>query len=564
MKKQGFLLGSFILGITMLITKALGMIYKIPLTNILGGTGMGYYSSAYTIFMPLYAIAASGIPSAMSMIVAESYAFERYKNIRRIKHVALIGFTFISLAASILMILLSYPISKYISGDSKSYLCIIAIAPSILVGSVMSVYRGYYEGLRNMLPTAVSEIIESILRVIFGLGGAYLAIHLAENGYAENGMVFGQQINSQEEVINAATPYISAFSLLGVTLSTLAAAIYCALRSRFFGDGITKKMIASDIVTDRMRTIFKSILSLSFPIAVSSVITTVISMIDLATIPPLIKRLLENNNNIDLFQIIGSQIEYNDIPNFVYGSFVGLALTIFGLVPSLTGIFGKSSFANVAACYSKKDMISLNKNINAALFSTNFIAMPCSFGLMILSEPILSIFFRSRPLEVSISVKPLMNLCIGIIFISITVTMFSLLQAVGNVKAPLKILSGGLIIKLILNITLMNIPQLNISGAAISTSISYMFIGICAIHSFVRYTNVKVDYLTTIFKPLFASILSAIVILFSYMFINDYHNYVISLFISIVIGSIMYILFMCLLSVFNKNTIKSMFSNTNV
>lgn len=557
-------MGSFILGITMLITKALGMIYKIPLTNVLGGTGMGYYSSAYTIFMPLYAIAASGIPSAMSMIVAENYAFERYKNIRRIKHVSLIGFSFISLMASLFMILLSYPISKYISGDSKSYLCVIAIAPSILVGSIMSVYRGYYEGLRNMLPTAVSEIIESILRVILGLGGAYLAIYLAETEFTKYGTVFGQIIDSSEEVLNAAIPYISAFSLFGVTLSTLVAAIYCAIRSRILGDGITKQMISSDIVTDRMRTIFKSILSLSFPIAVSSVITTVISMIDLATIPPLIKRLLESGKNSDLFKIIGSQIDKNDIPNFAYGSFVGLALTIFGLVPSLTSIFGKSSFANVAACYSKKDMPSLTKNVNAAIFSTNFIAIPCALGLMILSEPILSLFFHSRPLEVSISVKPLMYLCIGIIFISITVTMFSLLQAAGNVKAPLKILFGGLIIKLILNIALISISQLNLSGAAISTSVSYMFIGICAVHSFTKYTGVKIDFLTTSIKPLFAGILSSIVILFSFILANERYNQVISLFISIIIGSIMYILFMCLLSVFNKNTVKSLFSNTNI
>lgn len=564
MKKQGFLLGSFILGTTMLITKALGMIYKIPLTNILGGTGMGYYSSAYTVFMPLYAIAASGIPSAMSMIVAENYAFERYKNIRRIKHVSLIGFTFISLMASLLMILLSYPISKYISGDSKSYLCVIAIAPSILVGSIMSVYRGYYEGLRNMLPTAVSEIIESILRVIFGLGGAYLAIYLAQASFAKKGTVFGQAIENPDEILDAAIPYISAFSLFGVTLSTLAAAIYCALRSRILGDGITKKMITSDIVTDRMRTIFKSILSLSFPIAVSSVITTVISMIDLTTIPPLIKRLLIRNSNADLFKMIGSQIDANDIPNFVYGSFVGLALTIFGLVPSLTGIFGRSSFANVATCYSKKNMVSLEKSVNAALFSTNFIAMPCSLGLVILSEPILSLFFRSRPLEVAISVKPLMYLCVGIIFISITVTMFALLQAVGNVKAPLRILFGGLIIKLLLNIALISIEQLNISGAAVSTSISYMFIGICSVRSFIKYTGVKIDFVTTTFKPLFAGILSSIVILFSFILTKESQNKVVSLFISIIIGSIMYILFMCLLSVFNKNTIKSMFSNTNI
>ncbi len=564
MKKQGFLMGSFILGITMLITKALGMIYRIPLTNILGGTGMGYYSSAYTIFMPLYAIAASGIPSAMSMVVAESYAFERYKNIRRIKHVSLIGFSFISLLASLLMIILSYPISKYISGDSKSYLCVIAIAPSILVGSIMSVYRGYYEGLRNMLPTAISEIIESILRVLLGLGGAYLAIYMANSSYAKNGTVFGQVINDPADILNYATPYISAFSLFGVTLSTLIATIYCALRTKISGDGITKQMIASDVVTDRMRTIFKSVLSLAFPIAVSSVITTVISMIDLATIPPLIKRLLEKNSNIDLFQIIGNQIDAKDIPNFVYGSFVGLALTIFGLIPSLTSIFGKSSFANVATCYSKKNMPALTKSVNAAIFSTNFIAMPCALGMIILSKPILSLFFSTRPLEVAITVKPLMYLCIGMIFISITVTTFSLLQAVGNVKAPLKILTGGLIIKLILNIALMSIESLNINGAAISTSICYMYIGICAVRTFKKYTGVKLDLITTSLKPLFAGILSSIVILFSFIFANERQNQVISLLFSIIIGSIMYILFMCLLSVFNKNTIKSLFSNTNI
>ena len=557
-------MGSFILGITMLITKALGMIYRIPLTNILGGTGMGYYSSAYTIFMPLYAIAASGIPSAMSMVVAESYAFERYKNIRRIKHVSLIGFSFISLLASLLMIILSYPISKYISGDSKSYLCVIAIAPSILVGSIMSVYRGYYEGLRNMLPTAISEIIESILRVLLGLGGAYLAIYMANSSYAKNGTVFGQVINDPADILNYATPYISAFSLFGVTLSTLIATIYCALRTKISGDGITKQMIASDVVTDRMRTIFKSVLSLAFPIAVSSVITTVISMIDLATIPPLIKRLLEKNSNIDLFQIIGNQIDAKDIPNFVYGSFVGLALTIFGLIPSLTSIFGKSSFANVATCYSKKNMPALTKSVNAAIFSTNFIAMPCALGMIILSKPILSLFFSTRPLEVAITVKPLMYLCIGMIFISITVTTFSLLQAVGNVKAPLKILTGGLIIKLILNIALMSIESLNINGAAISTSICYMYIGICAVRTFKKYTGVKLDLITTSLKPLFAGILSSIVILFSFIFANERQNQVISLLFSIIIGSIMYILFMCLLSVFNKNTIKSLFSNTNI
>lgn len=100
MKKQSFLFGSIILVISVIISKIIGLLFKIPLANILGGTGMGYFSCAYAIFMPVYAISVTGLPAAVSRMVAENMAFERYANVRKIRRVATITFSAVGLISA--------------------------------------------------------------------------------------------------------------------------------------------------------------------------------------------------------------------------------------------------------------------------------------------------------------------------------------------------------------------------------------------------------------------------------------------------------------------------------
>ncbi|MDE6745915.1 MAG: oligosaccharide flippase family protein, partial [Oscillospiraceae bacterium] len=154
MKKQSFLESSAILILSAVVTKLMGAVFRIPLANMLGGEGMGYFSSAYGIFMTVYAVSVTGLPAAVAKLTAENSALERFANVRRVRSSALLFFSAAGLAFTLLMLAAAYPFCM-LTGGRETVPSVLAIAPSIFFGCVTSVYRGYYEGLRNMIPTAV-------------------------------------------------------------------------------------------------------------------------------------------------------------------------------------------------------------------------------------------------------------------------------------------------------------------------------------------------------------------------------------------------------------------------
>ena len=141
------------------ISKGLGALFKIPLTNLLGGVGMSYFSCAYSLFMPVYSLTVTGLSSAVARMIAQSVALGMYANAKKVRSTALIIFSIVGLAGSILTFLLS----KIFSRSMESSLSVAMIAPSVFFGCIMSVERGYYEGMSNMYPTAVSQVIEGIV-----------------------------------------------------------------------------------------------------------------------------------------------------------------------------------------------------------------------------------------------------------------------------------------------------------------------------------------------------------------------------------------------------------------
>ena len=150
MKKQGFLKGSAILVGMVVITKALGLVYKVPLANLLGGTGMGYFSAAFSLFTPVFALAVSGIPSAMARLAAENSALGRYADLRRQRRVAMVLYSVTGMLAAGCVVMLA----ASGAGGSQVRWALICLAPSVVFCSIMNTERGYHEGLGNMLPTA--------------------------------------------------------------------------------------------------------------------------------------------------------------------------------------------------------------------------------------------------------------------------------------------------------------------------------------------------------------------------------------------------------------------------
>lgn len=563
MKKQGFLKGSAILLGMVLLTKALGLIYKIPLTHMLGGTGMGYYASAFAVFTPIFAVVVSGIPSTISRLVAENYAFERYRNVRKIRRYSLLFFSLISLAAGIIFIMLSRFLSCNMIKEPNAVWALYGIAPSILAATVMSVERGYYEGLKNMVPTAISEIIETIFKLLFGLGFAYLVLEYTKRQFYSTGGCFGVFCKSYDEAVSTALPYITGASVLGVSFATCVGSIYIIISGRIRGDGITKRMLKTDRATDSAGTLFKRLMLNAFPVALATVIATLTNMLDLVTINSCIKRAMLADGSL-FAGYISENLSSEMIPNFIYGSYSGLAVTVFGFIPTLTAMFGKSILPPLSEGWAKKDSSAVSKSIGDMLLITSIIAIPSGIGISTLSKEILEFLFSGRTNEISVAAMPLHILGGGIIFQAMTIPCFAVLQTIGKPQLPIIISIVGGIVKLIGNMVLIPIPFINISGAAISTVTSEGIIWIWSVVAMLKTANIQINIRDTYFKPLFAGILCGVVARLSIDFmtkcLHGTVNFRILVLLSIILGSIMYFFSLYLLCVLPKNQIKALIS----
>ena len=206
-KRYSVINGAFLLAFSTLAARVIGMIYKIPLTNLIGAVGRGYFSTAYNIFTPIYLIALAGLPVSMSRLISKNMALGRYSYVKGILRVSVKCFTVTGLAGLALFLLLAYPYAKYIAKTPNAVYSIFAIAPSLFFCCMISAIRSYYEGQSNMYPTAVSQLIEAVSRMAMGLAAAYGVKEYALYCYENSGAVFGITVPSGEDVMNYIYPY---------------------------------------------------------------------------------------------------------------------------------------------------------------------------------------------------------------------------------------------------------------------------------------------------------------------------------------------------------------------
>lgn len=534
MKKQDFLKGSVILIASAIIAKVIGAFFKIPLTNTLGGTGMGYFSSAYGLFLPVYAVTVTGLTTAIAKQVAEQSAFGQYRNVRRIKNISLLLFSVIGLIGSLFIGLLSKPFAISTMNDKQAFVCIMLIAPSVLFGCIMSVYRGYYEGLKNMYPTAVSQLIEALVKLFCGLG---LCLYTAENPWVLEYFPQGT------ELVTAC----SAMAVLGITLSSFAGMFFLIIRDKFGGDGISKSMIENDKTVMPRKTILRQIFSVLIPVSVGSLVTNLTSLTDLLTIMKCLERAVERFPQYFAENFMPTGITPTEFPNFVYGSFNGLAITVFNLVPSITNMFGKGVIPSVAEAHAEKNIEKLAENSRSALKATAFIAVPSGLGMCFLSRQILLFLYPSRTAEILVSYRSLSFLGIAVILLCLSFPVFSMLQAVGRADLPVKIMLVGVVVKLAGNLVLVPVPEINVSGASISTTLCYAVILVMSLVCFVRETGVKL-HIAKIFLPVaYSSVLCTVSAVLCNNLTSATLGNSLSLILSVGCGGIIYLVSMFLL-----------------
>lgn len=503
MKKQGFLYGSLILVGSVLIAKIAGALFKIPLANLLGGAGMGYFSCAYGLYLPVYAVCVTGLPTAVAKLTAENAALGQYASLRKLKNVSLALFSLIGLIASALVILLAEPFCAYVTQTPEAAPAVMAIAPSIFFGCVLSVYRGYFEGLRNMYPTALSQIAEGVVKLAAGLLLCQWTLELASS-QPEEFLRLVSYFQSTEGCTAAqlALPYAAAAAVFGVTLSTAAAFLFLFFRHRALGDGIPERDAHQGSVPASRRLI-SSLMKILIPVAIGSLVTNLTSLIDLATIV----RCLNQAMSRDASLFSGLAVGRTEAANFVYGSFTGLAVTVFNLVPSFTNMFGKGVLPSLTEAWAVRDQKRVQKTAEGVLMVTSLAACPAGLGIAFLSKEILELLYSGRTEEIAVSAPSLTILGVAVVCLALSAPIFAMLQAIGRAGLPVKIMFLGVLVKLAGNLLLIPVPRLNAAGAALSTLACYVLIVVLSLSALHKHAKVRLPLSRLIVKPLYAAAL---------------------------------------------------------
>lgn len=506
--------GALVLVVATMLVKVIGAIYKIPLTALIGEVGRGYFSSAYEIYTPIYAISMAGLPVAVSKMVSESVTLGNYNDARQIFKVAKKLFLIVGVVGTLLLVLIAFPYVKL--GDCEDNLwSILMIAPSIFFCCFMSTYRGYYEGLRNMTPTAVSQVIEALGKLILGLLFSKVIIGIGMNMYNAGQPVFGVVCNSDGEAASAIAPYAAAGAVFAVTLGTVAALLFMIIHKKIKGDNFDRTMLVNSPRPRDKKETAKTMITIAVPMVISALITNVTNLIDNFTIRTRLAHAV--SENLDFFKetfaasLIGSGTLDKDIGTYLYGCYFS-ALDFKNLITSITMSLGVSAIPALAAAVAIKNRKEITSTINSVIRICMIVAAPAGLGIAALATPIMTLLYGGTNAEnlIPISSPIVMIYGIATFVLALSTPLTNVLQAMGRADIPAKTVAIGAVIKVICNFIFVGIPELNIYGATIGTILCYLFIIIANLYFTMKVSGCRINFLSTIVKPMICATVCAL------------------------------------------------------
>lgn len=508
-KKQSLLNGALILFIASAFAEIVGVLYKIPLTDIIGAVGRGYTGTAYNIYIPIYNIAMSGLPVAISKLVSESAANGNFKDVKKIFKVAFRLFFVIGAVGTAVLFALAYPYAKSID-SIQSLPSILMIAPAVFFCSLMSTYRGYYSGLRNQNPHAISQMVEVLGKVAFGLSLSYLVQKIAMQEFSAGNPVFGVVCKTKEEAISAMTPYAAAASIFGVTMGAVCSLIYLVIRDKIAGDKITKEEIASSPEPRNSKQLRKLLISIAVPVVVSSIVMNISNLIDSWSIQFRLQSAINSNLGVieNMFSSAISNeaaMSLTELKSYIYGAYE-IALDFRNLVPSVMTSLGLSAIPVLSEAWAMKNKRTITSSIESVTRTNMIISLPAGIGMAVLARPILDLVYGVRPSN-AISAPVMAYYGLFTFIMAFGTPVINMLQGIGRQDIPMKTVSAAAIVKVAVNFILVGIPSINIYGAIIGTFLFYFISLSLNLYYLIKITNVKMDLFSVFIKPLFCSLI---------------------------------------------------------
>ena len=438
--KKTFASGVLSLSLSTLLVKVIGLIYKIPMLTYLGSEGMGYFNSAYEIYALFCVIATAGLPVALSVLIAGALAKGKAKSVRHIYYTSFSIFLLIGVLGSLIMVVFARRFCEMIKSEN-AYACILSISPTVLLVCLSSALRGYFQGYQKMMPTAISQVLESVGKLVFGL---LLARFALEKGYQ--------------------TSTVAAFAGLGLTIGTAFSLLYLFIEKLRFRP--LEETPPSRLERIDRSGIWRDLARLAIPMTLGASVVSMTKLIDMTMI-------LRRLQTLGLDEIAANQ---------AYGSYTTLALSIFGLIPALVNAVALPLVPMLSSAIAIGDRERQIQIVKSSYRLTSLFAIPSALGISLFSRPILNMLFGNDPETVAIA-APLLS-CLGIsIFLSCMITATnSVLHAYRVVTRPIFAMLAGAIIKIISAYFLIGNPSVALLGAPISSFLCNAMVVLINIH----------------------------------------------------------------------------------
>lgn len=501
MGKQTFMQGTIILVLANALTKIIGAFFKIPLTYLLHESGMGIYNTAYQLYVLFFIVATAGLPVAVSKLVSEQLALRDGYQVRRLFKTEMLLISCLGLIGAGILYCFATPIAKAI-GNVQIAPSIRAVAPALLFVAVMAGLRGFFQGTQNMLPTAVSQILEALGKPVVGYTLAYV-------------------------MIGSGAVSASAGALTGVTAGAAAGCIVLALW--FF---IKRKAVLPAAVPCETPTayakIVKQLVWIAVPITIGACVSSVTSLVDTLMVRGLLQNIsftaeearnLYNHyaiyaKNGEMASLLQRNVLDTQASEFLYGAYSGYAFSLFNLPLTLITAMSISVVPALAEAMATGHQRNIQRITASALRITILFAMPCTIGLSVMAKPILYLLYSNTSSGTMLEI-----LAVACIWVSLVSVCTAILQAAGKVWIPVINMLIGAAVKIGANLLLVSQPQINVLGLSISSNLCYFVIAALDLYFVMKETKVKLKLADTLVKPLFATGAMGVATLFLYRFL---------------------------------------------
>lgn len=525
-KNNNFIVQGGILAITGIISRIIGLVYRVPLQKTIGDAGMGYYSAAFQIYSIMLIISSYSLPVAVSKLVASRVARGQYKNAKKIYHGALLFATLTGGATCLITLFGADSLAGPLMKMPKSAIALRMLGPTLLIVALMGVLRGYFQGMGTMLPTASSQLIEQIVNAIVSV---VAAVYLYEYGANVAALLHD---NEYQPAWGAAGGTIGTGA--GALAGLLVLVILLLANRHSMEKGIRKD---ETVKTDSYSKIFRIILVTVLPVILSTTIYNISDILDQA-----------------MFNHIMDAKGYSELKAPYWGIYSTKYRVLTNVPIALANALCSSMMPSLTACIENGDRKLARYKVNVATRFNMIISIPCAVGLAVLGKPIIAMLFEG---EVDMPAMLLRVGSVSVVCYSLSTLSNGVLQGIDKMRVPVKNAAIALVLHLgVLWLTLY-VFDWKLYGVVCACVLFALFMCVFNWMSIKKYLHYRQEIRRTFMIPLIASLIMGLVVGLLNFLLSKSLGSVISVIISIVIGAIVYFVVLLLLKGVRESEIRS-------